>query len=181
MARMTLLCVDFCRKQGHNWWWLKVIPFLCTSVGICILPHRNSPKLTLFLSTVFYFWTLHLWPSASTVHFDLTILKKTHWSWNMQTVLPATCSWLSETIYTGSSKIDEVVTVADVSTRHVCKPFACGLPDDSSVYSEENLNYLLSHRHVYYSQEKFFLILSDSLLSLQAISNKVTWRMTSLF
>ena len=51
------------------------------------------------------------------------------------------------------------------------KPFTCRLPDDSSIYTAELRAILLALKHVYYSKEKSFLILSDSLSSLQSILN----------
>ena len=60
------------------------------------------------------------------------------------------------------------VAVAAVSTKRINKPFTCQLPDDSSIYIQA---ILLALRHVYYSKGKSFLILSDSLSSLQSIFN----------
>ena len=56
----------------------------------------------------------------------------------------------------------------------------CQLPDDSFIFTGELELHaiLLALRHVYYSKQKSFLILSDSLSSLQAIHQ--TWSMTSL-
>ena len=50
-------------------------------------------------------------------------------------------------------------------------PFTCRLPDDSSIYTAELRAILLVLKHVYYSEEKSFLILSDSLSSLESILN----------
>ena len=58
-----------------------------------------------------------------------------------------------------------------VSTKRINKPFTCQLPDNSSVYTAELRAILLALRHVYYSKVKLFLILSDSLSSLQSIFN----------
>ena len=58
-----------------------------------------------------------------------------------------------------------------VSTKRINKPFTCRLPDDSSVYTAELRAILLALKHVYYSEGKSFLILSDSLSSLQSIFN----------
>ena len=49
--------------------------------------------------------------------------------------------------------------------------FTCLLPDDSSIYTAELKAILLALKHVYYSKGKSFLILSDSLSSLQSIFN----------
>ena len=60
---------------------------------------------------------------------------------------------------------------AAVSTKQINKPFTCRLPDDSSIYTADLRAILLALKHVYYSKEKSFLILSDSLSSLQSILN----------
>ena len=78
---------------------------------------------------------------------------------------------LSEKIFTDGSKTEEGVAAAAVSTKRMKKTFTCRLPDDSSIYTAELRAILLALKHVYYSKEKSFLILSDSLLSLQSILN----------
>ena len=60
---------------------------------------------------------------------------------------------------------------AAVSTKQINKPFTCQLSDDSSIYTAELRAILLALRHVDYSKGKSFLILSDSLSSLQSIFN----------
>ena len=65
----------------------------------------------------------------------------------------------------------EGVAVAAVSTKRINKPFTCRLPDDSSTYTAELRAILLALKHVYYSKGTLFLILSDSLSSLQSIFN----------
>ena len=67
---------------------------------------------------------------------------------------------------TGGSKPEEGVAGAAVSTKDIRKPFTCGLQDDSSIFAAE-----LRAIHIYCSKEKSFLILSDSLWSLQSIFN----------
>ena len=62
-------------------------------------------------------------------------------------------------------------TKVAVSTKRINKPFTCRLPDDSSIYTAELRAILLALKHVYYSKEKSFFILSDSLSSLQSILN----------
>ena len=57
------------------------------------------------------------------------------------------------------------------SLEKVIKNFTCRLPDDSSIYTAELRAILLALSHVYYSKEKSFLILSNSLSSLQSILN----------
>ena len=49
------------------------------------------------------------------------------------------------------------------SLEYVINIFTCLLPDDSSIYTAEMRAILLALKHVYYSKEKSFLILSDSL------------------
>ena len=71
-------------------------------------------------------------------------------------------------MFTNSSKTEEGVAV---STKQIEKSFTCQLPDNSSVYTAELRAILLALKHVYYSKEKSFLILSDSLSSLQSILN----------
>ena len=51
------------------------------------------------------------------------------------------------------------------------KPYACRLPGDISIYTAELRAILLALNHVYHTKEKSFLILSDSLSTLQAIHN----------
>ena len=65
----------------------------------------------------------------------------------------------------------EGVAAAAVSTKRIKKTFTCRLPDDSSIYTAELRAILSALKHVYYSKEKSFLILSDSLSSLQSILN----------
>ena len=73
--------------------------------------------------------------------------------------------------FTDSSKTEEGVAAAAVSTKRMNKPFTCRLPDDSPVYTAELRAILLALKHVYYAKEKSFLILSISLSSLQSILN----------
>ena len=51
------------------------------------------------------------------------------------------------------------------------KTFTCRLPDDSSIYTAELRAILLALKHVHYSKEKSFFILSDSFSSLESILN----------
>ena len=78
---------------------------------------------------------------------------------------------LSEQIFTDGSKTEEGVAAAAVSTKRMKKTFTCQLPDDSSIYTAELRAILLALKHVHYSKGKSFLILSDSLSSLQSILN----------
>ena len=72
---------------------------------------------------------------------------------------------------TDSSKTEQRVAAAAVSTKLMNKPFTCRLPDDSSIYTAELRAILLALKHVYYAKEKSFLILSISLSSLESILN----------
>ena len=55
--------------------------------------------------------------------------------------------------------------------KELKKTFTRRLPNDSSIYTAELRAILLALKHVYYSKEKSFLILSDYLSSLQSILN----------
>ena len=69
------------------------------------------------------------------------------------------------------SKTEAGVTTAAVSTKCSGKPLTCRLLDDSSIYIAELRAILLALKHVYCSERKSILILSDSLSSLKAIFN----------
>ena len=56
-------------------------------------------------------------------------------------------------MFTGSSKTEEGVAAAAVSTKRVHKPDTCRLPGDSSVVTGELQAILLALRHVYHSKE----------------------------
>ena len=73
--------------------------------------------------------------------------------------------------FTDGSKTEEGVAAAAVSTKRIKKTFTCRPPDDSSICTAELRAILLALKHVYYSKGKSFLILSDSLSSLQSILN----------
>ena len=76
---------------------------------------------------------------------------------------------LSEKIFTDGCKTEEGVAAAAVSTKQN-KTLHVGFRT-SSIYTAELRAILLALRHDYYSKEKSFLILSDSLSSLQSILN----------
>ena len=65
------------------------------------------------------------------------------------------------------------VAAAAVSIKRIRKPYARRFPDDSFIFTGELRAILLalSFRHVYHPKERSFLILSDSLSSLQAVAN----------
>ena len=113
-------------------------------------------------------WTL----SAPTVRIDLTKFKidtanpETHKQFYLQLIEEYP---LSEFVFTDGSKTEEGVTAAAVSTKQIHKPFTCRLPDDSSIFAADMRAILLALKHVYCSKGKSYLILSDSLLSLQLL------------
>ena len=78
---------------------------------------------------------------------------------------------LLEKKFTDGSKTEEGVAAAAVSTKQINKPFTCRLPDNSSIYTAELQAILLALKHIYHSKGKSFLILFDSLSSLQSILN----------
>ena len=135
-------------------------------LGIRILPHLEKSKLNLnlvddALSLDIVPWKL----SVPAVRFDLASFKKdtTNPEIYKQLYLKLISEYpLSENIFTDGSKTEEAV-----STKRIKKTFTCWLPDDNSIYTA----ILLALKHVYYSKEKSFLILSDSLSSLQSILN----------
>ena len=59
----------------------------------------------------------------------------------------------------------------DTTNAEIYKQLYLQLIDDSSIYTAELRAILLALKHVYYSKGKSFLILSDSLSSLQSIFN----------
>ena len=112
--------------------------------------------------------------SVPAVRFDLDSLKKdtTNPEIYKQLYLQLISEYrLSENIFTDGSKTEEGVAAAAISTKRNKTPFTCRLPDDSSIYTAELRAILLALKHVYYFKEKSFLILSDSLSSLQSILN----------
>ena len=110
--------------------------------------------------------------SVPAVRFDLASLKKDTTNPNKQLYLQLISEYpLSEKIFTDGSKTEEGVAAVAGSTKRMAKPYTCWLPDDSSIYTAELRAILLALKHVHYSKEKSFLVLSDSLSSLQSILN----------
>ena len=144
-------------------------------LGICIIPHLEKSKLNLNLVDDASPLDIIPWKlSVPVVRFDLTSFKKdtTNPEIYKQLYLQLISEYpLSEKKFTDSSKTEDRVAAAAVSTKRINKPFTCRLPDDSSVYTAELRAILLALKHVYYSKGKIFLILSDSLSSLQSIFN----------
>ena len=150
----------------------KVLP-----LSIRILPHLEKSKLNLNLvdeapSLDIVPWKL----SVPTVCFDLASFKKD--TTNPEIYKQLDLQLISEyplserkKKFTDGSKTKEGVAVAAISTKQSKKTFTCWLPDNSSICTAELRAILLALKHVYYSKEKSFLILSDSLSSLQSILN----------
>ena len=142
---------------------------------ICILPHLEKSKVNLNLvddapSLDIVPWKL----VVPTVRFDVASFKKdtTNPEIYKQLYLQLTSEYpLSEIFFADGSKTKEGVAAAAISTKRIKKPFTCWLPDDSSIYTAELWAILLALKPVYYSKEKSFLILSDSLSSLQSVLN----------
>ena len=72
-------------------------------------------------------------------------------------------------IFTDGSKVDEKVAAAAVSSVAPNSPFACGLRDHCSIYTVERQEILFALKQAYQSQERKFMIFSDSLSALQAL------------
>ena len=144
-------------------------------LGICIIPHLEKSRLDLNLVDDASPLDIIPWKlSVSVVRFDLTSFKKdtTNPEIYKRLYLQLVSEYpLSEKKFTDSSKTEDGVAAAAVLTKRINKPFTCLLPDDSSVYTAELTAILLALKHVYYSKGKSFLILSDSLSSLQSIFN----------
>ena len=73
--------------------------------------------------------------------------------------------------FTDGSKTNDGVAAAAVSTRNYKKSYACRLPGDSSIYTDELRAILLTLKLFHHSKEKSILIVSDSLSALQAVHN----------
>ena len=163
-----------CPGPGSNGPW-EELESKVPPLGIRILPHLEKSKLNLNL--VDSASPLHIIPwklSVPIVRFDLTSFKKdtTNLEIYKQLYLQLIFEYpLSEKVFTDGSKTEAGVAAAAVSTKRMKKPFICRLPDDSSIYTAELRAILLALKHVHYSKEKSFLIVADSLSSLQSILN----------
>ena len=146
------------------------------SLGIRILPHLEKSKLNLNLvddapSLDIVPWKL----SVPAVRFDLASFKKD--TTNPEIYKQLYLRLISEYPLSGKKKSPTVLKQRKELLRRLYpqnklkKPFTCRLPDDSSIYTAELRAILLALKHVYNSKEKSFLILSDSLSSLQSILN----------
>ena len=72
-------------------------------------------------------------------------------------------------IFTDGSKVDEKVAAAAVSYAAPNSPFSCRLRDHRSIYTAELQAILFALKQAYQSQERKFMIFSDSLSALQVL------------
>ena len=77
-------------------------------------------------------------------------------------------------IFTDGSKVDEKVAAAAVSSVAQNSPFSCRLRDHCSIYTVELQSTLFALKQAYQSQERKFIIFSDSLSALQALAKLKT-------
>ena len=77
-------------------------------------------------------------------------------------------------IFTDGSKVDEKVAAAAVSSVGPNSPLSCRLRDHCSIYTAELQAILLAFKQAYQSQEKKFMIFSDTLSALQALGKLKT-------
>ena len=77
-------------------------------------------------------------------------------------------------IFTDSSKVDEKVGAVTVSSVAPNSPFSCRLRDQCSIYTAELQAILFALKQAYQSQERKFMIFSDSLSALQALGKLKT-------
>ena len=72
-------------------------------------------------------------------------------------------------IFTDGSKVDEKVAAAAVSSVAPNSPFSCRLKGHCSIYTAELQAILFALKQAHQSQERKFMIFSDSLSALQAL------------
>ena len=77
-------------------------------------------------------------------------------------------------IFTDGSKVDEKVAAAAVSSVAPNSPFSCRLRDHCSLYTAELQAILFALKQAHQSQERKFMIFSDSLSALQALGTLKT-------
>ena len=77
-------------------------------------------------------------------------------------------------IFTDGSKVDEKVAAAAVSSVAPNSPFSCQLRDHCSIYTAELQAILFALKQAYQSQERKFMIFSDSLSALQGLGKLKT-------
>ena len=76
--------------------------------------------------------------------------------------------------FTDGSKVDEKVAAAAVSSVAPNSPFSCQLRDHCSIYIAELQAILFALKQAYQSQERKFMIFSDSLSALQGLGKLKT-------
>ena len=77
-------------------------------------------------------------------------------------------------IFTDGSKVDEKVAAAAVSSVAPNSPFSCRLRDYCSIYTTELQAILFALKQAYQSQERKFMIFSESLSALQTLGKLKT-------
>ena len=77
-------------------------------------------------------------------------------------------------IFTDGSKVDEKIAAAAVSSVAPNSPFSYRLRDHCSIYTAELQAILFALKQAYKSQERKFMIFSDSLSALQALGKSKT-------
>ena len=145
--------------------------------GIRIRPHFTEAGIDIDsvsddpLQTMLPSWKL----VSPNINFHLTAFKKDNTSAAVykQRYLEQ-CSHYTgfEKIFTDGSLKDDSVAAASVSERRLRRPMQHRLPDGCSIYTAELKAILLALKHIYQSSHTSFLIVSDSLSALQAISTR---------
>ena len=77
-------------------------------------------------------------------------------------------------IFIDGSKVDEKVDAVAVSSVAPNSPFSCRLRDHCSIYTAELQAILFALKQAYQSQERKFMIFSDSLSVFQALGKLIT-------
>ena len=77
-------------------------------------------------------------------------------------------------IFTDGSKVDQKISAGTVLSVASNSPFSCRLRDHCSIYTAELQSILLALKQAYQSQERQFIIFSDSLSALQALGKLKT-------
>ena len=137
-----------------------------TEAGIDIDSVSDDPLLTI----------LPPWKLANpNINFHLTAFKKDRTSpAAYKQLYLEQCSQYHgcEKIFTDGSLREEKVAAAAVSDRRLNHPTQHRLPDNCSIYSAELKAIILALKRVYQSKRSSFVIVSDSLSALQAISTR---------
>ena len=77
-------------------------------------------------------------------------------------------------IFTDGSKVDEKIAAAAVSSVAPNSPLSCRLRDHCSIYTAKLQGILFALKQAYQSQERKFMIFSDSLSTLQMLGKLKT-------